>query len=460
VKAFHVRRLYRFAEIMRKVRSKILQRERSWMVTGAMITMLVASACSTFPTEQMIPSQTMKSTAQAPTGTAIEQTNMAATYTAVMAKTLDSTPDTTTKPHTTDTPYPPPNAFEHLVPVYVLSHNQRSVWCLNPQAVALERVSPREWEVTAFDISPTDGRRAYGTLDGKVIVEFLGMEPRTVLDLREESELPYYIRSLAWSPGGDQLAYAVYLDWDKVGFDREAEKLSGIWLWDREKASHVHLIRNEYFPEDGDVNQLVAFTHPVWSPDGTGMIVTGYYWEWINVRWLDPIEPDLDRLKLKNPLEWFWGDASWTLNGNSILVSGLQYASVCDLYRVDRETLVLETLIDGEEEERFIFLAQELPEGIAFVSYDENNELRLYYGKSSDTGFQYEPIGPDDPLCNSVAVDSVIWDQTGRYALISCNLDRRLLSLDGSLDIDLDLYLGSKANEKTLELYWGVDVGD
>jgi hypothetical protein len=301
---------------------------------------------------------------------------------------------------------------------------------------------------------------AFGTWDGKVSIELLGMEPRTILDLREESELPYYIRSLAWSPGGDQLAYVVYLDWDKVGSDPEDEKLSGIWMWDLEKATHVHLLRNEYFPEDEDINKLVTLSYPVWSPDGTGMIVTGYYWEWINIHWLDPIEPDLDRLKLKNPLEWFWGDASWTLDGSSVLVSGLQYASICDLYRVDRETLVTETLIDGEKEERFIFLAQELPEGIAFVSYDEDNELRLYFGRPSGSGFQYEPVGPDDPLCASVAVDSVVWDQSGRYALVSCNHDRRLLSLDGSLDIDLDLYLDSKAKEDYLELYWGVDLVD
>jgi hypothetical protein len=142
------------------------------------------------------------------------------------------------------------------------------------------------------------------------------------------------------------------------------------------------------------------------------------------------------------------------------LVSGLQYASTCDLYRVDRETLVSETLIDGEEEERFIFLAQELPGGIAFLSYDEDFEPRLYFGRPSSTGFQYEHVGSNDPLCTSVAVDSVVWDTAGRYALVSCHLDRRILSLDGSLDIDLDLYLGSKANEKNLELYWGVDLED
>lgn len=444
------------------MRSSILRGERLLKVTLALITILVASACATVPTEQMKPSQTIKPTTQAPIGTDMVQPNIAATYTAMMAKTLDAilTPYATTEPHYTSTPYPIPNSFELSVPIYILSHNQRGVWRLNPQAVELERVSPREWEVTAFDVSPIDGRMAFGTWDGKVILEIPGIEPRTILDLREESELPYYIRSLAWSPGGDQLAYDVYLEWDLVGSDPAEEKLSGIWVWDLEKVTQIHLLRNEYFPEDRDVNQLVTFTHPVWSLDGTGMIVTGYYWEWINIHWLDPIEPDLDRLKLKKPLEWFWGDASWTLDGSSILVSGLQYASICDLYRVDRETLATETLIDGEKEGRFIFLAQELPEGIAFVSYDEDNELRLYFGKPSGTGFQYEPVGPDNPLCASVAVHSVVWDQTGRYALVSCNLDRRLLSLDGSLDIDLDLYLGSKANEKTLELYWGVDLDD
>ncbi len=462
VKAFLVKRLKHDDQTMRKVRSSIPQRERSWMVAVAIITMLVASACATLPAEQMTPSQIYKPTTQVPTGTAMVQPNIAATYTSMMAKTLDAllTPDITTTPHSTSTPYPIQSGFELSVPVYFLSYDQRGVWRLDPQALEAERITSPDWQVTAFDVSPTDGRMAFGTWGGKLILALPDMEPRTILDLREESELPLYIRSLAWSPDGGQLAYAVSLPTAVIESDLEEEGMSGIWLWDLEKATHVHLLRNEYFPEDEDINKLVAFSHPVWSPDGTGMIVTGHYWEWINTLWLDPIETDLDRLKLKNPLEWYWGDATWTLDGRSILVSGLQYASTCDLYRVDRETLVSETLIDGEEEGRFIFLAQELPEGIAFVSYDEDFEPRLYFGKPSGTGFQYEPVGPDDPLCTSVSVDSVIWDQAGHYALVSCHLDRRLLSLDGSLDIDLEPYLGPLANENYLELYWGVDLED
>ncbi|UCF60623.1 MAG: WD40 repeat domain-containing protein [Anaerolineaceae bacterium] len=412
------------------------------------ITMLIASACTPLSDDQVAPSQAIQPTPQA---------IVPATYTAIAAQTMQAmlTQDTTTKPHDTSTPYPIPNGFDLSMPVYFLSHNQKGVWRLDPQAVELERASPREWEVTSFDVSPNDGRMAFGTKDGKVIVELMGTEPRTILDLREESEIPYHISSLAWSPGGDQLAYAVYLDWTLVGSDPEEERLSGIWVWDMEKEAHTHLFQNEYFPEDGDITQRAAYTQPVWSPDGTGMIVTGHFWEWFNVLWLDPIEPDLERLKLKNPLEWFWGDASWTLDGESILVSGLQYASVCDLYRVDRETLVPETLIDGDEEERFIFQAYELPEGIAFVSYDEEFEPRLYFGKPSDTGIQYGLVG-SDALCTSVAVESVVWDQTGNYALVSCHHDRRLLSLDGSLDIDLDLYLGGMAKEEYIELFWGV----
>jgi hypothetical protein len=413
--------------------------------------MLVASACTPLSDDQIIPSQIIQPT---------PQDIIPATQTAVAAITMQAmlTRDTTTIPHYTETPYSIPNGFDLSVPVYILSLGQREVWRLDPQAGALERVSPREWQVTAFDVSPADGRMAFGTQNGKLNLVLPGMESSTILDLREESELPYYIRNLAWSPGGDRLAYAVYLDWDKVGSDPEAEKMSGIWVWDLENGTHIHLLRNEYFPEDGDVNQLAAFSRPQWSPDGTGMIITGYYWEWSNIHWLDPIEPDLERVKLKNPLEWYWGDASWTLDGGSILVSGLLYASVCDLYRVDRETLVSETLIDGEKEEMFIFLAQELPEGIAFVSYDEEFEPRLYFRKPSDTGIQSGLVGPDDPLCTSVAVESVVWDHTGRYALVSCYHDRRLLSLDGSLDIDLDLYLGRMANEEHLELYWGADL--
>ncbi len=462
MKVSHTKHLNCGDQTKRKGCSSTPRGERSWMAAVAIITISVASACATLPSEQMTPTQIMEPKTHTSTMTTTPKPNMPATYTAVAAETLDAmlTLDTTTKPQVTSTPYTIPKGFQLSVPVYFHSYNQRAVWRLDPQAVALERVSPSDWQVTAFDVSSTDGRTAYGTWDGKLILALAGMEPTTILDLREETEFPLFIRSLAWSPEGNQLAYAVHLQPSSAESGLEEEKMSGIWVWDLEEKTKTHLLRNEYFPEDGDINKLVAFSHPVWSPDGTGMIVTGHYWEWINTLWLDPIKPDLDRSNLKNPLEYTWGDATWTLDGRSILVSGLQYASTCDLYRVDRETLVVETLIDGKEEGIFIFLAQELPEGIAFVSYDEDFEPRLYIGKQSGNGLVYEPAGPDDPLCTSVAVNSVVWDKAGRYALVSCHRDRRLLSLDGSLDIDLDLYLGLLVNEDNLDLYWGFDLYD
>ena len=123
VKATHAKRLYHFAETMRKVRSRILHRKHSLMVVVPMITILVASACATLPSEQMTASQTIKPTTQVPTGTDMVQPNIAATSTSMMAKTLDAmlTPDATTKPRYTSTPYPIPSSFELSVPVYILS---------------------------------------------------------------------------------------------------------------------------------------------------------------------------------------------------------------------------------------------------------------------------------------------------------------------------------------------------
>ena len=154
VKMSHAMRHDHHEKTLRSDGSSILQRVRLWMITISIITMLVASACASISQDQATPSQTIKPTPQA---------IVPATYTAMAANTLHSmlTPDAPSKPHDTSTPYPTPNGFELSVPVYILSHEQRRVWRLDPQAVALERVTPSDWQVTAFDISPMDGRMAF-----------------------------------------------------------------------------------------------------------------------------------------------------------------------------------------------------------------------------------------------------------------------------------------------------------
>jgi hypothetical protein len=348
-----------------------------------------------------------------------------------------------------------PSAFDLSVPIYILSKNQRGVWVLDPTALVVQRVSLPEWQVTAFDVSPIDGRMAYGTEDGELILVLPGESPRTVVDTREMTELPLRIRSLAWSPGGERLAYAVDLREGHVGADPAAEELAGVWVWNLEDGSRLHLLKNRYIPQGGDVNRMRGFGDPVWSPDGTGMILTALYWEWIDALWLDPVAPDLEGTNLQDAFEDLWGDASWARDGGSILVSRKLFSGYGDLYRVARGTLDIERLIDGEAEELLITHAFELPAGIAFVAYYDPSQSQLYLGSQTETGFAYLPAGPEGFLCRDMGPIGLRWDRDGRFALVACNHQWRVIALDGSLDLDLAPYLGALASEDRLELFWG-----
>jgi hypothetical protein len=393
-------------------------------------------------------------------GAACTPAHSQATATADLLKTMGAIPTASVPamptPTIKSTPCSAPSAFGLSVPIYILSKNQREVWVLDPNALVVQRVSLPEWQVTAFDVSPVDGRMAYGTVDGKLILALPGQSPRIVLDVRQTTQLPLRIRSLAWSPDGERLAYAVDLTEGHIGADPAAEELAGIWVWRLTDESRLHLISNRYIPQGGDVNQMRGFTDPVWSPDGIGMIFTASYWEWIDMLWLDPVAPDLEGINLQDPFEDLWGNASWTPDGGSILVSGKLFSAYGDLYRVTRGTLEKERLIDGETEGLYISHAYELPAGIAFVAYGDPSQSQLYLGSHTETGFAYVPAGPEGTLCGDIGPVALSWDRNGRYALVACNHQWRVIALNGSLDFDLGSYLGSLASEDRLDLFWGV----
>jgi hypothetical protein len=112
-------------------------------------------------------------------------------------------------------------------------------------------------------------------------------------------------------------------------------------------------------------------------------------------------------------------------------------------------------LIDGEVEGLYIYDAQELADGVAFLGYRHPQKVRLYLGQQSAGGFSYAVAGPDGYLCSSGYVRDVAWDPAGRLAVLSCSRGSQLISLDGTLELDLTPFLGPLAGEDFLKVFWG-----
>jgi hypothetical protein len=120
---------------------------------------------------------------------------------------------------------------------------------------------------------------------------------------------------------------------------------------------------------------------------------------------------------------------------------------------------MVEELVDGEAEGLYISNANELPTGIAFLDVTNPDELELYLAPNG-TGFDFGLVGPKGFLYNTRGWITMRWDPSGHFALVTAHRYWRLISLDGSLDIDLGHYLGPLADEDQLKLYWGVNGED
>ena len=386
----------------------------------------------------------------------------------------------------TPAPGSPPGGLELPRSLYFLSINRgpfnmkgsRSVWRLAPGDTGVERATPPDLWITSFDVWPDDGRIAYATRDGQLYVAIPGREPRLLYDTNTQVDDAVEIDSVAWSPEGARLAYTVqYLSYDP-GSPGEYD---GLWLLTLDSDTPVKLLNNRHLEADySNINDARNVSDPVWSPDGAALILTGHYWEWIDVLWLDPVAPDLNETNLhrtyeRTPdqcpqcadfLDQFWTYGSWANDGvqsrasGSILLSGANYGDFSDLVRVRRDLSASERLIDGEVEGLYVYNAQELPAGIAFLARPSGNpqETRLYLGRQAEDGFRYAPVGPDHALCSPGYVRDVAWDPAGCLAVLSCDRGAQLISLDEtdvSGWVDLTPFLGPLAGEDHLQVFWG-----
>jgi hypothetical protein len=114
-------------------------------------------------------------------------------------------------------------------------------------------------------------------------------------------------------------------------------------------------------------------------------------------------------------------------------------------------------LIEGDVEGLAVFKAQELPAGIAFLTFRDCDAKKpqLHVSRQSDGEFTHAPAGPGDNLCNSGYARDIVWDPTKRWAVVSCSQGSRLISLDWTTGVDLTPFLGPLADKDYLKVFWG-----
>jgi hypothetical protein len=334
------------------------------------------------------------------------------------------------------------------------SEGSRGVWLFDPDNARVERITPPDLWITSFDVWPGDGRISYGTRSGQLYIVMPEQEPRLLYDADLQTDDDVWINSVAWSPEGTRLAYSVLYTSYGAGSLGQSD---GLWLWVLGNEVPIKLLSNRHLEADhSNINDMRSISDPVWSPDGTALILTGHYWEWVDILWLDPMAPDPAEANLHDPADysWFWS-GSWAKDGQSILLSGAVSDSFSDLVRVRRGSNATEWLIEGRVQGLYVHDAQELSEGVVFLANRNNDqETRLYLGHQSEDGFIYTPVGPNRALCAPGYVRDIVWDPTERLAVLSCSQGVQLVSLDGTVDIDLTPFLGPLAGEDHIGAFW------
>jgi sugar lactone lactonase YvrE len=350
-------------------------------------------------------------------------------------------------------------------PLYFLAAGRqplgvKQVWRLDPGASEIVAVTPAEMAVSSAAIWPGDGRLAYATEAGQLYAVWPGEAPRLLVDVGPSGEEGVIadrptISGLVWSPDGERLAYSV---WSQE--NSEADEADGLWLLTPAEGSQMKLLDNRYLdPEAPNVLDVRVARPLAWSPDGKALLVQMIYWEWTDVMWLEPLAPAADDSNLQDP-QGLWVDGSWGADGRSVWLSGRDRAIVSDLARAERDQAEVTLLLDGDREALAFYRAQELPEGLAFLALDGlANETRLYLGRETATGFAYEAAGPADPLCSQGPVWDIAWDPTGQWAVVSCQGEVRLISLEGTDGENLTPFLEPLLMREQSAMFWGPKGG-
>jgi dipeptidyl aminopeptidase/acylaminoacyl peptidase len=347
----------------------------------------------------------------------------------------------------------------------------KAVWIIRPGETVVQRLTPPELKVTCFDIWSGDNRIAYGTDTGQVylvrdtspedLTSLLEGEPLMLFDAFPDA--PYLVRmdSLSWAPDGRRLAFTV--DYSTPGAALTAgypSSPSGLWLFELSNRQATWIESNLYLgPNQSDPNLVRRLTASRWSPDSSGLLVQSISREGNDILILNIQDPPG---LLVNPSGELWGSISWRSNSQAILLSGRQNSLTSNLLQVQRDGSDPLVLVDGEQDELYVYDAAELPYGTAFLARCASctsDQTLLYIGHRAGNRLVYTEANIRQ-YCQSGDARHIEWDTTGQSGALDCGageLRALLFQVDNFAELDLSNYLRPLGGAEVLKLAWGGD---
>ena len=261
---------------------------------------------------------------------------------------------------------------EKLLPssLYFLGgpYDRSQIWRLDADGVTLTQLTNETDGITAFAVSPRDGRLAYVSADRLHLANAEGGDPRLLADSStvdptiEDYVFHSGIESLAFSPDGKVLAYA---------FD-------GLHLYTLASGEDEHVLKNlGNLLGEPYVFALEAYSPASWSPDGTQLLFSMGYYEGstLAIMEMGP-EKTFRRLLSEGTVCCTY---SWTSDSSHILVANPWFSTdLPGLWRYDARTGQKTTLLsyqDAGDSLQFTGWPQELPSGEIVFFYFETERF-------------------------------------------------------------------------------------
>lgn len=370
---------------------------------------------------------------------------------------------TTETPPMTDLPIEIAAQLPHSI--YVLVEDPKThyngLWRISKETRDAVRISSTDVHVVDFDVLPTDGSLVYST-SGEELHILPPDSQTTIITQVAPASGDYQISGIAWSPDGAMLAYVVQYSHGILvdeSAEREIERQSGLWVRNVETGTVHHINSLDYQTDESEITQGYLYRHPQWSPDGKGILVHVVYYEGVDIGRFYPLNLNSTEIDLRLIDKKIMGFGAWSLDSQSILLSGRGMSAISSLYHVRRENLTQTTLINAEDSGVYVFDAQEIPSGMVFfMTDDDSSETHMYLGELNGTTFSYQSAGPDRVFCPWHMTD---WDMDTEIALIHCDLmDTDVLdvvSLDGSVDHSLIGFVEGVIGENVISAQWDAD---
>ena len=281
--------------------------------------------------------------------------------------------------------------------LYYLSQDQTGllqVWRLRAGLSYPDQLTLSPTGVTTYAVAP-DGTLAYVTPEGNMIIGGLPFLPPASPD----GSRPI-VTSMAWSPGGDQLAYTL-LTPGAAQTTSGPHSVDGVWLRSADGTTR-QLAANVY----ADDTSQRAFTGPLeWRPNGSEVLVGQPFSRIDTATGTDT--PLWDSAALPADV---YQTAHWTPQGDTIIASGAG-----SVLRIDPTTLTATRLVGSEY---WPGHARQQADGtLVFLSQPPDGPSQLY---------QILP-GQTTPIVVSEAqgATAYLWDNTaGQQALFTIHEPR------------------------------------